>query len=341
NFGSAAAALSLPTFALLYGGAEGWRAAITLTGIIAIIYAGVFYKFARNTPEGATYFKPKKAGGLEVSTKGDLIFCLIMQAPLVLTLALLTWKLGSANLQILSGLTEVIIYVLLAALYVYNASKIYAVNKPMLETPVPELQRYKFKQVAVLSLAYAASFGGEISVISMLPLFFMDTFALSPITAGLFAAGFAFMNIVSRPAGGWMSDKLGRKRILVILFVGVTLGYLGLSQITSGWMLGAALAMTMVCACFEQAAAGAVFGIVPLVKRRLTGQIAGMVGAYGNVGGVIFLTIYSFASAEVFFLSIAATAALTFVTIVLFFEEPKGHTAEVLPDGTVKLIEVS
>jgi NNP family nitrate/nitrite transporter-like MFS transporter len=33
--------------------------------------------------------------------------------------------------------------------------------------------------------------------------------------------------------------------------------------------------------------------MVPLVKRRVTGQIAGMVGAYGNVGAVAYLTIYS------------------------------------------------
>ena len=39
-----------------------------------------------------------------------------------------------------------------------------------------------------------------------------------------------------------------------------------------------------------QAAAGATFGMVPLIKREITGQIAGSVGAYGNVGGVVYLT---------------------------------------------------
>ena len=45
------------------------------------------------------------------------------------------------------------------------------------------------------------------------------------------------------------------------------------------------------------------------IKRRLTGQIAGMVGAYGNVGGVLYLTLYSFVSVETFFLIAAASAA--------------------------------
>src|SRR5206468_8540409 len=43
NFGSAAAAVTLPTLALLFGGPEGWRAAIILTGVIAMIYAVVYY----------------------------------------------------------------------------------------------------------------------------------------------------------------------------------------------------------------------------------------------------------------------------------------------------------
>ncbi|MGH8513691.1 MAG: MFS transporter, partial [Gammaproteobacteria bacterium] len=84
---------------------------------------------------------------------------------------------------------------------------------------------------------------------------------------------------------------------------------------------------------------GAVFAMVPLIQRRLTGQIAGMTGAYGNAGGVAFLTVLSFASPQIFFLAIAATALAVLVAIS-FLEEPKGAMAEVLPDGTVQLIEV-
>lgn len=32
---------------------------------------------------------------------------------------------------------------------------------------------------------------------------------------------------------------------------------------------------------------------MPLIKRRVTGQIGGNVGAYGNVGSIVFLTVYS------------------------------------------------
>ena len=82
------------------------------------------------------------------------------------------------------------------------------------------------------------------------------------------------------------------------------------------------------------------FAMVPLIQRRMTGQIAGMTGAFGNVGAVTFLTAYSFVDASTFFLVIAGSAMVCFL-IVQFLEEPEGHMTEVLPDGTVQLIEVS
>ncbi len=65
-----------------------------------------------------------------------------------------------------------------------------------------------------------------------------------------------------------------------------------------------------------------------------------MAGAYGNVGAVCFLTVYSFVDASTFFLVIAASAFAAF-SASLMLEEPSGHMAEVMPDGTVTLIEVA
>ena len=53
----------------------------------------------------------------------------------------------------------------------------------------------------------------------------------------------------------------------------------------------------MFAAYFAQAGCGATYGIVPLIKKEATGQIAGNVGAYGNFGGVVYLTIFSLTDA--------------------------------------------
>ena len=192
----------------------------------------------------------------------------------------------------------------------------------------------------MLNVAYFVTFGSELAVVSMLPLFFLDTFELTPATAGLLASGFAFMNLAARPGGGLLSDKFGRRKTLLILIAGLSVGYFILGNITSSWPIWLAVVATMACSFFVQAGEGAVFSIVPLVKRRLTGQVAGMAGAYGNVGAVTFLTVLSFVSPQVFFMVIGAAALVVLIAVAVFLEEPKGHMAEVMPDGTVQMIEV-
>jgi len=113
-----------------------------------------------------------------------------------------------------------------------------------------------------------------------------------------------------------------------------------MSFVDGTWPLWLAVAAAMVCSFFVQAGEGAVFAVVPLIKRRLTGQIAGMTGAYGNVGAVVYLTVFSLVEPATFFLVISATAVLGFIAL-LFLEEPQGHMAEVDNEGNVQLINVS
>lgn len=340
NFGAAGASISLPAIALLFGGEDGWRYAVALTGVIAFVYAFIYYFSVSDTPKGSTYFKPKKSGGLEVTSIGDLIFYLIMNIPMFAALAVLTWKLSPSGVNLLTETTVLIIYVGLILLYFYQAYHIYQVNKDIFIKPVPEIHRYKFKQVAVLDLAYMVAFGSELAVVSMLPLFFSNTFGISAVEAGLLASSFAFMNLVSRPAGGLLSDRLGRKMALSFCIVGLAVGYFVMSQITSEWPIAFAVLTSMGCAFFVNAGCGAVFAVVPLIQRRLTGQIAGMAGAYGNIGALIFLTILSLVTTQTFFLVIASTAVVILIS-VQFMDEPKGQMAEILPDGTVQMIDVN
>lgn len=342
NFGSAAAAFTLPTVAVaIYGGDDGWRYAIATTGVFAMIY-GVFYFWrARNTPKGSTYFKPKKSGGLEVTSKRDFWFYIAMNVPMYAILALLAWKLSPAGVGLLNATATNAMYAILIVLFLFQFSQIYRVNKEMLSNGVPEHQKYPFKQVAILDWAYFVTFGSELAVVSMLPAFFLETFTnLSLAQAGALGAAFAFMNLVARPGGGYISDRFGRRLSMTVFMAGLAVGYFVLSQISAGWPLFLAVAAVMCCSFFVQAGEGAVFAMVPLVKRRMTGQIAGMAGAYGNVGAVTFLTVYSFVDASTFFMVIAAAATVV-LGVVQFLEEPQGHMTEVLADGTVQKIELT
>ena len=234
NFGSAAAAVTLPSLALYFGGDNGWRYALLVTGSIAIIYAGIYYLSASDTPKGSTYFSPKKIGALEVTSRGDFVLYVLMQTPLALALALLAWKLGPANLKLLPAYFTNGIYAALTALFLYQLWDGFRINRKMLGgAPVPALQKYKFRQVAVLSFSYFVTFGSELAVVSVLPLLFKDTFNLTLATAGFVGASFGSTTFFARPAGGWLSDRFGRRQIMLICMFGTGAGYFGMSFINA------------------------------------------------------------------------------------------------------------
>ncbi|MFD2655971.1 nitrate/nitrite transporter [Gracilibacillus thailandensis] len=319
NFGSAAAAMTLPTLAILFGGEDGWRYAVGLTGIISLVYGILFLKLVKDTPNGVIYKKPKKSGALEVTSYRDLIGLMLMSIPVFGILIFQSYRLW--NLNFISSYVLVIIVVLLIAIFLYNLRKIWHVNKDHLRKGVPEKEKYSFKQVAILNFAYFCTFGSELAVVSMLPQFFEETFSLGVAQAGLIASSFAFMNLMSRPSGGLLSDKFGRKKTLMIFTAGLAFGYIGMALIGSSWPIWLAVIITMCCSFFVQAGEGAVYAMVPMIKKPVTGQISGMVGAYGNIGSVIFLTIFTMVSPSIFFILIGLSAVVCFLCM-FFLEEP-------------------
>ncbi len=89
----------------------------------------------------------------------------------------------------------------------------------------------------------------------------------------------------------------------------------------------------MATGLFVMAAEGATYAIVPLVKDRVTGQIAGNVGAYGTVGAVSYLTLYSLlpegdAGNRIFFGSIGTVGLIVALLCAFFLKELKGSHGE-------------
>ncbi len=342
NFGAAAAGFVLPALAAAFGGDEGWRYAVASGGIVAIVYAFVFYRLVHNTPKGSTYFSPKKMGAMEVTSKFDFFLYILMTAPMFVALAILSWRLSPSGIGLLSDGFTYGLYAFLALYFLQQVFKIYSVNKENLQADIPELHKYKFKQVALLNLAYMVTFGSEVAVVSMLALQFTSIFPeWSLAKCAAIAASFMAMNLFARPLGGYFSDKLGRRLALLVMLGGSSLGYYFMSLMDGSWSTLLVLAVVIPCSFAVQAGAGAVFAVVPLIKRRLTGQIAGMTGAYGNVGAATFLLVFSLSDAETFFTVISICSVAVFIMIAIFLDEPRGHMAEINEDGTVELIEIS
>ncbi len=342
NFGSAGAMFTLPFVAASFGDVDGWRYAITIASVLAIVYGVIYYFNVSNTPKGSTYFKPKKSGAMEVSSLGNLILYIVMNIPLYLALALLTWKLSPTKMGLISLETSWAVYVALIAMFGVQLVKIWHVNAEIIKNPVPEQHRYKFKQVAILDWAYLVTFGTELAVVSVLAMFYVDWFELPKITAALLAGVYPFINLFARPGGGWISDKIGRKLTLMITFSGIAVSFLALGNVDKEtWSITWVVGLTILGGIFSKAGSGAIFAMVPLIQRRLTGQIAGMVGAFGNVGAVMFLTVNTLVEYDEFFMIIGIVSIIVLALIVLFLDEPKGHMTEVLDDGTVEIIKLN
>jgi MFS transporter, NNP family, nitrate/nitrite transporter len=324
NFGSAAAAMTLPTIALtMFGGDDGWRWAIGISAIVMAAY-GVFYWFAiTDGPDATTHRKPRKAAALEVSTWGDMIRLIIWTIPLIGILAVLVWRIQ--HMGYLSSTGATICYLLIAAAVAYQIVQILRVNVPILKKGVPEDDKYPFSSVAALNSTYFANFGAELAVVSMLPMFFEETWGLTAAAAGLIAASFAFVNLVARPAGGMVSDRMGNRRFVMLCYMfGIGVGFILMGMLDSSWPLIVAVAITIACSVFVQGSEGATFGIIPSIKRRVTGQISGMAGAYGNVGAVFYLTVFTFVTPTQFFYIIAAGAFVSWIMCYFWLKEPPG-----------------
>ncbi|MCB9904529.1 MAG: NarK family nitrate/nitrite MFS transporter [Planctomycetes bacterium] len=338
NFGSAASAFLLPTLALdWFGGENGWRYAIAFTGLSCLIYGFIYFASVTDTPPGKVYQRPKRQGAMEVTSWASLYGLIFMQLPMLAALGILAWKLGKIGFLHSNGVH--VVYGALLVVFWYQAYKAWTVNAPHLRQGYPESDRYEFRQVAILDFAYFCTFGSELAVVSMLPAFFEKTWSLSPEAAGVIAASFAFMNLFARPMGGFMSDRFGsRKRTLTVLIIGLAGGYFLMGMLGSSWPIPVALCVTMLCSFFVQAGEGAVYAVVPLVKRRVTGQVAGMVGAYGNVGAVVFLTVFSLVDeSKHFFYFIGACAVLCAIAS-LFLKEPKGSFAHEHADDELESV---
>jgi NNP family nitrate/nitrite transporter-like MFS transporter len=345
NFGSAFSAFTMVAVAGVFGFLPGafqvpdgpilnWRFAIAFTGIVAAVYGVIYFFSVQDTPEGKPYQRPHSARGIEVTSKRDFWFLMLMNVPLVGILMVLAWRLQ--KIGFLTGGSYGIVLLALVGLYLYQAYNCWSVNKDLLagrKVYAPE-DRYQFSQVALLELTYIVNFGSELAVVSMLPAFFELTFGLGKQAAGMIAASYAFMNLMSRPGGGLISDRMGsRRHTMSFLLLGMGIGYLMMSTVTGGWWLPLAVLLTMACSFFVQAAEGSTFAMVPLVKRRITGQVAGNVGAYGNVGAVAYLTIYSLLPQGVvgdrIFFQILGTAGVMVAFLCFFFlREPKGSFSE-------------
>ena len=91
----------------------------------------------------------------------------------------------------------------------------------------------------LLLLLFAAGFaGGQITVLTFLPIYLDEELGASSVTIGIYLSLAQVGGIVSQPLMGFASDHLGRKLILAPSLAILGLFFIGLSIAPAGWIFG-------------------------------------------------------------------------------------------------------
>jgi len=100
------------------------------------------------------------------------------------------------------------------------------------------------------------------------------------------------MNIFARALGGIASDKVGKKYGMrgkgLLLAVMLLMEGVGIILFAKAGNLNLAIISMISFALFLKMANGATYGITPFVNEKNVGLVSGIVGAGGNVGGMLF-----------------------------------------------------
>ena len=316
NFGAAAALFTLPPIAALFSQELGWRVATAFSGLLCLVWAVVYHRWAKEVPGRAEDFPVGLENTIEVTSKKDLILQILLMIPLYTAIGFLIWKLASSPAFPGGNKIGIALGIGVLGVFILNARRCIKINLPRITNGIPEEKRYAFSQIVILSLVYALTFGSQLAVVSMFPEFLENTFQLTATSASIMGSSFVFFNLITRPAGGWLSDKLGRRRILFALVLGSTLCYGLMGEISTQWPVWLAIGLAVLCSVLIQAGCGACFAMVPLVRKDLTGKLAGVTGAYGNVGAVFFLTLLSVVEPTVFFQLIGVYGFLVLLSLL-------------------------
>ncbi|MGG9972589.1 MFS transporter [Ferruginibacter sp. SUN002] len=154
----------------------------------------------------------------------------------------------------------------------------------------------------ILTIAYAACFGVEITVDNFAPIFFTDSFGATIAVAGMTAGIFGWMNIFARPLGGIVADKVGIKFGFhgksFLLSILLLLEGVGIIWFAKSGNIGIAIFMMFFFGLSLKMANGATYSLVPFISPIAVGSVAGIVGAGGNIGAMLIAFMFKSMSAK-------------------------------------------
>ncbi len=209
------------------------------------------------------------------------------------------WRFVPALYAVLLVLTAIAIQFLTPA----DAENLQA-SRPLRQMFAP----LRFVQVWRFSFYYVIVFGAYVALASWMPKYYVSVYGLELQNAALLTALFIFPASLLRPLGGYISDKMGARRLMygtflsmltALLFLAAPFGYIVLNtpdgpREVLPYSLGVVpfTALLFIVGCSMGIGKAAVFKHIPEYFPHDVGAVGGLVGTLGALGGFLLPPLF-------------------------------------------------
>jgi NNP family nitrate/nitrite transporter-like MFS transporter len=165
-------------------------------------------------------------------------------------------------------------------------------NQPAPKKIGDYLSMFKFADTWWFSLFYSITFGGFVGFATYFSIFFYDVYGEKAMAGGLTKVEVGYLVTITviagsffRPIGGYIADKIGGMKFLMVLLVCVTACSFLIATMPKSFLV-MLLFTSVMMACLGMGN-GSIFQIVPQRFPKEIGVVTGIVGAFGGLGGFI------------------------------------------------------
>lgn len=171
--------------------------------------------------------------------------------------------------------------------------------------PLAEIRVWRF------SLYYVVVFGAYVALSVWLPKYYVDVYQLKLRDAALLTTLFIFPASLLRPLGGWLSDRVGARRLMYWVFGAMTLACLILAVPNGQFVVADGAGHTRTLFAIDLGVASftallvlvgvamgigkaAVYKYIPQYFPRDVGAVGGLVGLLGALGGFFLPPLFAY-----------------------------------------------
>jgi NNP family nitrate/nitrite transporter-like MFS transporter len=169
--------------------------------------------------------------------------------------------------------------------------------------PLKDLRVWRF------ATYYFFVFGGYVALALWLPRYYMGVYDLEIATAGMLAACYALPGSVFRALGGWLSDKIGARRVMYVTFLSCLTCLFLLSYPATDYTVHGIegdinfsmqitlvpfVILTIFLGFFMSLGKVAVYKHIPVYYPDHVGSVGGLVAMIGGLGGFILPICFGF-----------------------------------------------